>query len=190
MKANRSLNQFEEFRNAKTNLQSLWTEESVKKDRLRELEEILSKTKAADSDLTLKASKLLSGEGLQTAAQSVIIEKEAKELRDELRVCAAAIAMQKKTIQKLTSVYSEHICKAVRPEYVQLLKRMVKAVKELAEIIDEEDKFRYELFQADVHFASWIRPMTFTRFGTLKDEYSRAYIYLKEMAEYYPEALK
>lgn len=135
-----------------------------------------------------KALAWLRREDAPTAASGGLREELSKAY-DTKRMLIAAVELQRRAVQELGATLSKQIVEQLRPEHVKIVARIAAAVKELAAANQVEREFREALADQGISYSSCIRPFAFFKVGDLKDQYSAATLYLKEVKIYYPEAL-
>jgi chromosome segregation ATPase len=137
------------------------------------------------SKLNSEADQLLSG----SASTDQVSAQDIEDLNHRIAVLERAIEKQLDTVSNLRTKYSAFICesKAQRDRYVEIEKRIARAVCELAEANAAEVAFFDELTAAGV--SPYFRPMRVGVIGLPSDPNSLATFHRKEVKQFCPEAL-
>lgn len=151
----------------------------------RELGEATTRYLESQRTLDDEAGELL--EGGQFAFQPVT-KTEIERLQREVEVFKAAITKQTQIVERLKNGFSKAVCQANRAQYLAIEKKIAKAVQELAEGNEEEERFFEELRAADVKPVGF-RSTRIAAIGTFKDTQSGASFHRKEIKEFVPEAV-
>jgi hypothetical protein len=138
------------------------------------------------SKLEAEADELLGGQRLEqteTLVQSIDLER----LQHQIDVLSVAIDRQQQTVDMLRGKFSLAVCNANRSRYVEIERRIARAVRELAEANEDEARFIEELRDAGCSNVSF-RPMRINEIGLASDSQSRANCHRRELQEFLPEA--
>jgi hypothetical protein len=146
--------------------------------------------KAADrsnerAKLDTEVDQLLSG----SASTDQVSAQEIEDLNHRIVVLERAIEKQLDTVSNLRMKWSVIVCesKAQRDRYVEIERRIARAVRELAEANAAEVAFFDELTAAGV--TPRFRPMRVGVIGLPSDPNSIAMFHHREVKQYCPEAL-
>jgi len=115
--------------------------------------------------------------------------KEIQELRHKLDVLDRACQMQASVLDVARGQLSVALAKINRDNYVEVQKRISRAVDELARANEAEVNFFRGLEDAGCSSNPY-RPMRLTYVGTISDRQSVAAFHKKEVETYCPEALQ
>lgn len=151
------LEDHEEFRAAFERLQRVRAEKTRILSRLDAINGLVSRpSNEKNGSLSDQAAeRFLAGGELTAAATSAVAaaREEAETLYAQLPVINRAAELQEKRLAQIKADIGARIAQKLRPEYVELLKRLAAAVHEAAEIADEERAFRAVLIDQQIPFS-------------------------------------
>jgi hypothetical protein len=104
----------------------------------------------------------------------------------DVEVLEAAIHEQRQVVDGLRGKYSLVLCEANRSQYLEIEKRISRAVQALANANEDEVKFFRELEDAGASIR--FRPMRVVAVGVASDSESLANRHRREVEEFLPEA--
>jgi len=135
--------------------------------------------------IEIEAEALLKGESIKVGAAA----KDLEILQREIQVLDAAVSQQSQLVDNaLRGKYSTVVCADNRSRYVEIEKRIARAVQELAAANESEVIFFRELQDVGCDSIAF-RPMRINSVGLLSDNQSRAAFHAREVQEYCPEAM-
>jgi len=136
------------------------------------------------SVIELEAEALLKGEPIKAGAAAEDLDK----LQREIEVLNAAVSQQSHLVEDaLRGKYSTVVHADNRNRYVEIEKRIARAVQELAAANEAEVLFFRELQDAGCNSIAF-RPMRVGVIGLKSDDQSVAAFHARELREYCPEA--
>ena len=115
-----------------------------------------------------------------TPPPATIEETKLLNLERKLKVLRRAETIHRQRMTALRSELSKTIAKQMQPEYSNLVRDLARAAAALAKLVEKEQRFRDELQQGDISFASTFSPCPLRGFGTLKEDHSRVSHFIKE----------
>jgi hypothetical protein len=152
-----------------------------------ELDKAMAKYIAArqmgQSKLAIEVDEVLRGEDIGPKISRGDIER----LEHENAVLSAAIKKQQHAVDVARGQFSLALCESVKARYVEIERRIAKAVQELAAANEAELKFIQELWDSGCSSVPF-RPMRVSAIGVASDPQSRAAFHRKEVQEFCPEA--
>jgi hypothetical protein len=169
-------------------------------DRLTKLQNELSRKEAELETANLKnyeMQRLQRADRLDAEASALIGEVDdapkvvfvnMQQLEHDIEVLTAAVEKQKAVADVSRGAYSVALCERNRNQYLEIEKRLLKAVTELADANEAEVKFFQELIAAGCHSISF-RPMRNVPFGIASDPQSVAGCHRREVEQFLPEIL-
>jgi len=147
-------------------------------------EKYLSRPKSLGrSKLESEADELLNGSQSKPGVNAADIES----LQHDIDVAELAVEQQRQIVNGLRGQFSIKICTANRDEYVQIERRISRAVVELALANESEVLFINQLRDAGCSTIIF-RPMRVDQVGLISDPNSRASHHRREVEEFCPEA--
>ncbi len=135
------------------------------------------------SSLELEADALLANAQSEPAIKPEDLER----LQHEIDVLNVAIKRQRSVVEGLGGQVSVKRCEINHDRYVDIEKRIARAVQELAAANEEELDFFEELRAAGCSNITF-RPMRIAAIGVASDPQSRASFHRREVEEFLPEA--
>jgi hypothetical protein len=139
--------------------------------------------RSATERIAEQAASLLADGGIIT-----ITRDDVERLHNECAVLKAAITTQAQAVSAARNRVSKLLHEANRPQYIEIEKRIARAVQELALANEQEAKFFSELKAAGCSSIAF-RPMAVNAVGRLSDSQSVASFHQAEVREFLPEAL-
>ena len=113
--------------------------------------------------------------------------KDIEVIEHRISVLDIAIYKQRIEVDKARGRFSLKVCEANRVRYVEIERRIAKAVQELASANESEMLFFRELQDAGCHSIPF-RSMRVNAIGLPSDDQSLATFHARELREYCPEA--
>ncbi len=101
---------------------------------------------------------------------------------DRRVVLRRAIEMQRGRISTERERVSHEVCRKLRPEHMQLVRRLATQLIELGKTVVAEIEFRERLRAAGVFFTADLRPMAVSNLGDPREPYSAIAQYLRREA--------
>ena len=148
-------------------------------------EKYLSRPKSLGrSKLESEADELLNGGQSKPSVNADDIEA----LQHDIEVAELAVEQQRQIVDGLRGQFSVKVCAANRDQYVEIEKRISRAVVELAAANEAEVLFINELRDAGCSTIIF-RPMRVDQVGLISDPNSRASHHRRELEEFCPEAV-
>ena len=167
-----------------TELQVQLSAASARRDAvLAELNRLAVGPQSRLDSIVAKARQLLGGDSTTQGADAAALRAELVELSEHASVLAAAIALQKETVQTFRATVSRRLVGELVPTHRALVREIAKRIVALDEALAAEAALRDELFQRDILLGA-LRPMPLSGFGRLRDENSRCAAYLVECVEF------
>jgi hypothetical protein len=138
------------------------------------------------SRLEDEADQLINGTNMVTSAADSDL-KTIEAIEHKIAVLDLAINKQRSKLDTARGRFSLHLCQINKDRYVEIERRIARAVKELAEANQAEVEFFNELRDAGANSISF-RPMRITQVGIASDSQSVARFHEREVKQYCPEA--
>jgi hypothetical protein len=111
-----------------------------------------------------------------------------QQLEHDIEVLTVAVEKQKAIADVSQGAYSVALCDVNRKQYLEIEKRLMKAVNEMAEANEAEVEFFQKLIVAGCHSISF-RPMRNVPFGIASDPQGAASFHRREVEQFLPEIL-
>jgi len=167
--------------------QALQGDRAKEEEKLGQLTQLYMSRKQSNKQALLEAEadRLLGGTGTLPSADNDLKDIEA--IEHKIAVLDIAISKQKAEVDKVRSRFSVHLCQINRAQYVEIERRIAKAVQELAAANEEEIRFFQALLDAGCSSISF-RPMRINAIGIMADDQSVARFHEREVKEFCPEA--
>jgi hypothetical protein len=184
-----SLTADEGYARAAARLEELRAQARVLEAGRTELSEGLGREVSRRDLLTHRAERLLNDDVVPMALD---VERDAMRrslggVEDELGVVRRAIELQQAAVERERRRVSALICDRVRPQYRANVQAIARALTDLVDALTAEQTFRQQLIDADVLFASDLRPMPLPALGLFNDPNapdSAAALWLREARQY------
>jgi hypothetical protein len=175
------------LRHAESKLRELATSRAAKEEKLSIATQSYMRVAQSRSraKLDAEADELLRGQLIsdKTAVQPADLER----LDHEIAVLDVAMDRQKEIVDMARGKFSQAVCHANRARYVEIEKRIARAVQELALANQAEVDFIDEL--RDAGATPIFRPMRVNQIGIASDPQSLAAFHRKEVEQFLPEAV-
>jgi hypothetical protein len=176
------------LRAAESKLQQLLSDRAAKESELSVATQkyMAARKSIQHSKLEAEAEQLLGGQQpgqTETQVESADLER----IQHQIDVLNIAIDRQQQTVDVLRGKFSLAVCNANRARYVEIERRIARAVQELAQANEDEARFIEELRDAGCSSVSF-RPMRINEVGLASDSQSRAANHRKELQQFLPEA--
>jgi len=161
-----NLNRFPAYAAACERLSDLQLRLQRTEARISELVAQLNAAGTAKSDLTARATKLVSGDASSLdATRHVNTRTELAKLQEERPVLEEAIRLQQEIIARERQHASKAICEQVRPVYDAVVLALARALVELGLAGETYQALTDRLRAADVAWGAQLRPMAFLPAG-------------------------
>ena len=175
-----------ELRTAENKLNDLTRENHAIQERLEALQRKYGELRALRQQdrLDIEAESLLSGTPIAEVSSAEI-----EDTQHQLEIMDRAIDKQRELVDRARSQFTRVMCEANRSRYLEIAKRISRAVTELAEANEAEYKFFEELRDAGATSITF-RPVRVNAVGLATDTQSVAAFHRRELEEFVPEALQ
>jgi len=175
------------LRAEESKLQTLLSDRAAEESELSRTTQIyLSRRKSNErARLEAEADELLRGTAMKANPDDDL--KDIELIEHRISVLDIAIDKQRMELDKARSRFSLKVCEANRARYVEIEKRIAKALAELGSANESEVLFSRELQDAGCNSIPF-RPMCVGVIGLPSDDQSVAAFHMRELREYCPEA--
>jgi DNA repair exonuclease SbcCD ATPase subunit len=173
------------FREAEEKLTELQRQRKAKRQELEDERSRRAEARTYQAEqLNREADSLLAGDDA-----SDNLPPDLQQIAHEIDVLEVAIKKQAQVVDAASGKFSRAIQDLNHARYLEIEKRIARAVQELAEANQQEISFFSELRQAGCSSIAF-RPMAVKTVGVLADTQSVASFHLAEVKEFIPEALR
>jgi hypothetical protein len=175
-----------ELREAETKLRALRSEHQVKQEQLEKLEQEYARRRSlsAKDRLETEAESVLAGMPVEE-----ISIPEIRDLQHWIEIQSKAIELQSVVVQTARNKFTRTICEANRGRYLEIAKRISRAVEELSLANESEVQFFDELMSAGCGSGIPFRSLRLNAVGLASDKQSAAAFHRREVEQFLPEAL-
>ena len=174
------------LRAEESKLQTLLSDRAAEETKLARTTQIyLSRKSNERARLEAEADELLRGTAMKANPDDHL--KDIEVIEHRISVLDIAIDKQRMELDKVRGRFSLKVCEANRARYIEIEKRIAKAVQELASANESEVLFFRELQDAGCNSIPF-RPMRVGVIGLQSDDQSVAAFHARELREYCPEA--
>lgn len=131
--------------------------------------------------LEAEIEAIIAGQPLRGVVTDERIAEDLAQMGHRRNVLRIAIEQQQATADKIAMRVSEAVARQIEPQYRLLVSRQLSALLELAEASSEVSGLLQELAEAGITSGGVLRPMQFTRLGTLAEENSWLFHHVAEL---------
>lgn len=135
--------------------------------------------------VTIEAQAVLDGGEISNLTDEMTAaQRSVAELQHKIKVMRKAIELQRSVLAGIKSKISNEIAIAMKPDYVKQIANICKTLIQLDKQLIDEKAFRDGLYQNDITYLSYFRPMPLHYMGTSNDINSHLSAYLLECEKY------
>jgi hypothetical protein len=141
-----------------------------------------------DQDVVTAAARAMLVGGDVLEVDRATLQKDLEDLEQRKQVIERAIQLQRGVVSRVRGPYSLRLNDQVQGRHEYLVLRTAQALRELAICFDQEASLFDELRTLDANVS--LRPMRLSSIGSLRDDYSRPNMFLREIEEFFPQPFK